>query len=63
MLYLFEVYALVIAAVFVPLLILYLAVAVARMAVSSISMTFRSLKNVLSVRTGFLRERWSLIHR
>jgi hypothetical protein len=63
MLYLFEVYALVIAAVFVPVLFLYLVVAMARIALSAVSMTFRSLKNVQSIRTGFLREHWSLIHR
>jgi hypothetical protein len=63
MLYLFEVYALVIAAVLLPLLFLYLAVAVARMALSSVSMMFRNLTNVLWIRTAVLRQRWSLIHR
>jgi hypothetical protein len=63
MLYLFQVYALVAAAVFLPLLLLYLAVAVTRIGVSTMLLIIRSLKKVSVTRTGFSRERWSLIHR
>lgn len=63
MLYLLQIYALVIAVVLVPLLFLYLALALARMAMSTVSISFRNLTNAAPTGTAFQRERWSLIHR
>ena len=59
MLYLFQVYALTVAAVFLPFLLLYVTVALSRLALSAV----RSPKNVSAVRTGYSKEHWSLLLR
>ena len=63
MLYLFQVYALVVVAVLLPFLLLYLAVALSRLALSGVPTVVRGLKNVSAIRTGYSKEHWSLLLR
>lgn len=62
MLYLLQVYALVAAAVLLPLFLLYLVAAVSRLGLSMVRFMIRNLRNVSPVRTGFLKEQRSMIH-
>ena len=63
MLYWFEVYALVAAAVLLPLLLLYIVVAVSWLGLAAIRSTIRSLKNISTLPASWLRHHWSFTHR
>jgi hypothetical protein len=63
MLYWLGVYALVVAVVVAPFLLLYFVAGVGWLSLKLIHFTIRSLKNVWAMRAGFLREHWSVLHR
>jgi hypothetical protein len=63
MLYWLGVYALIVAVVTAPFLLLYLVAAAGWLSLRLIHFTIRSLKSVWAMREGFLRAHWSVLHR